>query len=182
MKNLNSILTICLAVIVISSCQKEGPIGPQGSTGATGPAGPQGGAKISDLIFSVSSGTWEGPYSNPTGGLVYLKDISVPFITQEIKENGVVLVYRRINYTSGGYSYTALPYAEVINNNSTRLWSYEVFIGTLRLLIQNTDNNSHGYGGATFRVVAISATGRSANPNVNFNNYDEVKSAFDLKD
>ena len=39
MKYLNSILVVALAVIIFSSCKKEGPAGPQGPTGPTGPTG-----------------------------------------------------------------------------------------------------------------------------------------------
>lgn len=175
MKNLKAILVIWALALSITSCEK-------GETGAQGPVGPQGGANITDGTFSVSSGTWLGPYLMSTGGIVYYKDIPVSFITSDFKENGIVMVYRKISYANGSYSYAALPYSEVYSSQSTRLWSFEVFTGTLRILIQNTDDDTHSYGSTSFRVVAISGNRMASHPNINLNNYEEVKAALGLSD
>jgi hypothetical protein len=152
MKKLKLILAVLLVVTVFTSCEKEGPQGPEGPAG---PQGPNGEAQINDYSKYISGNDWIGGYVMPTGGHVYYADIAVSFITSDIKNNGVVLVYRKISYSGESYSYAALPYSEVYNSNSTRLWSFEVFTGAVRILIQNTDDeNDHNYGGATFRIVA----------------------------
>ena len=182
MKKFKSMLGVLAISLVVISCEKEGPQGPQGSQGPQGPQGQQGEAPISDATYSVNSGSWEGPYTMPTGGYVYKSDIYTSLISSDIKNNGVVLVYRKLSYSDGSYSWAALPYAEVYNSDKTRLWSFEVFTGCVRILVQNTDDEQHTYGGSTFRIVTISASRLAQHRNIDLNNFNEVKSVFNLSE
>jgi len=146
-----------------------GPAGPAGPTGATGPAGPVGapgadgkdGANIQTFLFTNKSVVLTG-----------FNTFNVPAITQDIVNQGVVLVYfRSTGSTTGFYS---LPYVE--NDRNISLSSYGV--GYI-----NIKTNFNG-GGLDFKVVVIAGTSltnlSTSHPGLNLKNYSEVASALHL--
>ena len=169
------------AVILLASCTKEGPQGPKGDTGDQGPQGPAGTSGINELIYQIQPSEWTGPWDNGSGGTVYDADINVSFITQDIVDYGAVLVYWKRYYDSG-YSYYALPVPVVLNDNSTRLTSFEYWANNVRIHIQNTDNNTHGYGAQTYKIVAIDGARLSTNPGVDLSDYALVSKVFHLNE
>lgn len=111
---------VALSVVAVSGCKGDdgptGPAGPQGPTGApgatgpqgpAGPAGPQGptgNANVKATIVTVKSNQWLWNatywYSHITNGAVGVftryADIDEPLITDDILNEGMVLVFFRL--------------------------------------------------------------------------------------
>lgn len=156
---IKSIAAILLLTITIASCKK----------GDTGPAGKDGTNGNANVIATnnVTINTWS--LSNS----IYTATISASGITQNIVDKGIVMVY--IQY---GSQWVSLP--DITGINST-VYAYE--LGKVVLINSNSDGTTPTNPSTqTFRIVIISASNREANPNVNWNNYSEVKQALNLKD
>jgi hypothetical protein len=100
--------------------------------------------------------------------------LNIPAITQDIVDQGTVLVYVRNTGATG--SWYPLPYSA--SGNTINLDSFGV--GYVNLKANFTQANAFD-----FRVVVISGTGLTtlnvANPNLNFKNYNDVARALHLK-
>lgn len=92
---------LAAALLWLSSCGgKEGPVGsvgPAGPQGTTGQVGPQGPAGSANVIYSkwVKAGNWTK--TNQFGTDRFYFDInSVTRLTQEVLDQGVVLLYAKL--------------------------------------------------------------------------------------
>ena len=100
--------------------------------------------------------------------------MSATGITQTIVDRGMVSVF--IGDSSGAW--TSMPFT--IGNAS---WFYSFGVGFINIYKTNTNLASIANPGSqTFRVVIISPSNRMANPNTDWNNYEEVKRALNLAD
>jgi hypothetical protein len=83
---MKKLLAYCTAILLISSCGKDG---------APGPQGPSGNANVHSSTFVVTNSQWQ---TTGTSGTDYEKfiDLNDPYITQDILDNGAVLVYCRL--------------------------------------------------------------------------------------
>lgn len=152
-----------------------GPTGATGSTGATGPqgpagpAGPQGpagqngqdGANAQSFLLLNKSVTLTG-----------LTRFSIPAITADVVNRGIVLVYFRVSGTTTGYY--ALPYAEA--DRTLALSNYGIGYVDIKANFTGSDLD--------FRVVVISGTSLTTltvtHPGLNVRNFNQVASAFRL--
>lgn len=102
-------LGILLIGGLLTACSKDGDIGPQGETGPegdVGPEGPQGQPGTANVIYSEWIDT---EFSDPINATGAGFDIEAADITQEILDQGTILVFGR-NLTIFGFDYFALPF------------------------------------------------------------------------
>ena len=147
----------------------QGPAGPEGPTGPQGPAGPQGpqgpagedGANIQSYLLVNQSVTLTG-----------FTKFTIPAITQDIVDSGVVLVYFRTTGSTTGYF--ALPYSEA--GRTITLSDFGVGYVNVKA--------NFSQGGLDFKVVVIPGNGLTtlqvAHPGINLRNYNEVASALHI--
>ena len=158
--------------LTLSSCKKpeKGEAGPKGETGATGAqgqAGPQ--AKTFNFSLTFAIGDTYQSYGGITG----------------FNADDVLLVYV-FNANYGSDYYVQLPY---MSGGSSGINYYAEFSEANGFLFINTENADGTTGSPwtssttlKFKAVLISSAQRSANPNVNWKNYSEVKKVLNLKD
>jgi len=144
MKKITQYLSIMALSLLIYSC-----VGPQGERGE------DGNANVGSAIYDVAPSKWVG---NADG---YTTTLKVPEITQDIYENGAVLVYMMKNEGSADQSFNMLPYTW-LNNSITEYMDYDAFIGSIDITLRWTDNgvNSTNAPGDpyAFKVVVIEGT------------------------
>ena len=199
MKNkFKSIIFITLITLFITSCTKEGPAGPAGAngatgatgpmgptgatgaTGATGPVGPTGAtgnANVHSTYYTIASTNWTyfgTPY------FYNEVDLNCPQITSDVVNYGMVCAFME-STTSG--TWFSLPYTYW----PTTTVSYVVSLNTIRignagLRFNYSDGRNSVYTSTRVKVVTISGTAKAANPNVDYNDYNSVKAAFNLQD
>ncbi|MBS1647830.1 MAG: hypothetical protein JST67_10865 [Bacteroidetes bacterium] len=147
--------------LIFSSCQK-------GATGPQGPAGTNGAANISSSIYTITPGTWS---AGIMGG--YTASFSDASITNPDKD--AIQVY--VSGVSSGY-WLAIPGSNLFSNGDNMTYSY--ISGQIALDYYGVTSapSSTIYA----KVVVIPPTQRRAHPHVNYNNYNEVKAVFNLKD
>ncbi len=137
--------------------------------GATGPAGADGNANVIGTN-TVTVSSWTSSDNNRFWSATLLAE----GITQSIVNNGTLSVFMSDN--NGGWF--AMPYSIGVSS-----WTYGFGVGFVNIYYTNTSYTATpNPGPRTFRVVIISSSNRMAHPNVNWNNYDEVKTALNLKD
>jgi len=162
-------LIIIGSLATMNSCKKDDDSAYQ-LKGNYQTAGNYGNANITSDQFTV---TWT--ISAPA----YYCDISDANITQEIVDNGSVVVY--MSNGSGGW--VALPYTLPMSSTYASTYTPVHYLDGVTIWKYDTDyTQATDPGSTTFKVVCISASARLANPNVNWNNYEDVKNTFNLKD
>ncbi|WP_211316359.1 hypothetical protein U0035_10955 [Niabella yanshanensis] len=147
-----------------------------------GPKGDKGdaGAGAISILINPSSIRWETVriYEQP----YTIADISIPQIDEDIINNGAILVYR--NPRSAG-TWTPLPYT--LRDEPGRVWlyNYELSVGKLRLTIVKSIGTDFGDESLNtpYRIVIIkgSAIVAAKAKGINFKNYNQVKTIFNLK-
>jgi hypothetical protein len=165
MKKLKSILAICILSILITSCAKDGETGPQGSQGPQGAAGTNGSANVSSFTFSISSSAW----INGSGDVFYyVKSHAISDVT-----GSAVIVYIKDPFGN----WTAMPVSNWLYVGDQFIYRYNS--GGFELdYYYSTRPSSTRY----FKAVIIPPSSRAENPNVNYYNYEEVKTTFKLED
>jgi len=169
-KQITKALALCgLAVLAITtSCSKDGATGPQGpagTNGTTGTNGTNGNANVTTTTFTITPSQW----TTGNGGW-YNASFTAPTITDGDKD--AVMIYL---WTSAGTSTTqwyALPVSDLIATGDKLQFGETTNSLTLQY-----------YGAApantwTFKQVVIPPAMKK--PNVNMNNYAEVKAAYNL--
>lgn len=154
------------------SCSKDGvagPAGPAGTNGINGTNGTNGNANVIGTN-TVTISSW----TSLASGSLWYTSLSATGITQSIVDRGMVSVF--IQISSG--SWTAMPYT--IGNTS---WFYDFGVGFINIYKTNTNAAVIANPGLqTFRVVIISPSNKMANPNTDWNDYNQVKQALHLVD
>jgi hypothetical protein len=168
------------AAISFSAC--KGEQGDPGRDGAPGTNGQDGNANVKSVLIDVTSADW---IVSAVDNLTFsTKPCAI--ITQAIADKGLVMVYARGNtgIFDVGQNWVTLPYTYAESNGPgtpgfTESWWFHYGPNSITFNIQ--DNDEYYLKPAiTYKVVAISATGRLAP--INFNNYAEVKDYFKLED
>lgn len=127
-----------------------GPQGAQGPTGTTGPQGPQGpqgpagNTGVGNLFFSPwKKPIWKIQITTPEGKF-FIGEVSVPEITQNIIDKGLVLVYSRVNGITSNTS--PFPYGSAttitLGSQSYRIINNGHSVGKVLILHQNTTAKS----------------------------------------
>jgi hypothetical protein len=167
MKTLLKKMAILSIAMLVFGCSKDGADGTDGINGTNGTNGNANVIGTSD--FTITPTDWQ-----TSGNLKYV-NLTNNIITQSIVNTGIVMVYQKSN-TDG--SYTALPFSyQGIDRGFTFGLNYlqitlSAYNGSAITISANT----------VLRAVIISASNKMGNPNVNWNNYAEVKDKFKLKD
>lgn len=162
-----AILTLSLS---FSSC-KKGDTGPAGAQGANGK---DGNANVKNLTVFVNANEW----INKSGESEVTK--LVPEITADIVSKGAVMVYME---GSGSGSWEALPTSSADASGLVLTIGYAIEAGKLHLMVTFNDNITLPNGtleSSNFKIVLVAGSARSANPNMNLQNYNEVKTTYNF--
>lgn len=181
MKKLSIICMTILAVFAMASCR--GPQGPQG------PAGHDGNANVVSSTLTIHDYDWEWVRfftdgdNNERGQ--HMVTIDYPSITNNVFNYGAVLVYMDVE---GTWSQVPLTYY-YYEDNGEEVSFYEASIeaatlsdGALRLFWTESDMWNVRPGTHKFKVVAIEASTYSSRSDVDYSDYNAVKTAFQLAD
>lgn len=175
MKNLNSNTmlrsvskifgtTMIIGMLVFSTSCKKGDTGPAGTNGKDGNA--------NVVSSTITSSNWV--YTSPSWKI----DFTYPAITQSIIDNGAVLVYLQV-----GSAYNQLPLTTYPSSTYSRTYEVSSYVGGVAIYATDSDlTQPANPGSKKFKVVVIAASGLKQNPNVNLDNYEEVKAAFNIQD
>jgi len=110
---------------------------------------------VGAAIFDIFPANWEG---NIDG---FVTSLEVPELTNDIYENGTVLVYMLKNENSADKSFNQLPYSW-LNNSNTEYMDFDAYIGridiTLRWVDNGINNTEAPKDNYTFKVIVISGT------------------------
>lgn len=163
-----SIITIVTTVAFFLGCTKKGE---------TGPAGKDGTSNVSATVFSVSSWAWSSPN--------YYVNLNVPEITAGNLSSAAIMVY----FSKGNNNWTALPFTQYNNSGSNYFMGFNTSVGNVQVTwiydsSLSTGDNPNIYYGVTVqcKAVVIPKAAKAAHPNINLNNYSEVKATFNLED
>ncbi|MFC5196480.1 hypothetical protein ACFPH8_14155 [Bizionia hallyeonensis] len=169
------------------SCSPE-----DGNDGAVGPAGPAGANGQDGNANVISSGWVEYDESNWSAltsefGIEYrYYPLSVSTITQDIVDDGMVLVYNRFVISNTPAS--MLPYSGNITGGEQQL-SFEINPNTLTIKMKNVSGSGDpdtfgGPGVAEYRYIIVPSnnTGKMKNTDFSKMTYEEVMSHFGLEE
>jgi hypothetical protein len=122
-----------------------------------------------DISSDTYTTTWT--YQDPS----YYCNLNVPEITQDIVDNGAVFVYM----SNGNGGWTALPCTIPIDGSYSSTYTPVHYVGGVRIWKTDTDLLTMDPGSTTFKVVVVSEHGLAQRPNVNWENYNEVKAELE---
>ena len=174
MKKLSIICMTLFAMLFAVSCC--GPMGPEG------PAGPTGNANVCSSTVTANSNDW---YWDETS---WRLDIGYEAISADITDHGAVLVYMEENNTwrqiplTFYYSiYDEEENVEYFYSSSLEVSSYDNGVS----IFWTEDDFYDGFrpaDGIRFKVVVIAASVYEHRSDVDYSNYEAVKTAFRLAD
>lgn len=164
-----------VAAFLMASCR--GPMGPQG------PAGHDGNANVASSTLTVYSSNWQ--WLQDYGQWVVT--IDYPAINNNVFNHGAVLVYMDVD---GAWSQVPLTYyyQDVNQAGETINCAASIEVATLndggvRLFWTESDFYDGARPGThNFKIVAIEASVYANRTDVDYSNYNAVKTAFQLAD
>jgi hypothetical protein len=161
-KTLNFVPIIFISIFIIAGC--------------TGPQGPMGNANVQTIQYVVTPGDWTGDTDE------YDASLSVPEITQDIFNNGAVLLYSMYENATP-YSFNLIPYTYVYNNETTYM-DANIYVGSIDLFLRQisggVNNTSQPTSNYIIKVVIIAGVNVSDIP-VDVKNYAVLKKYYNLK-
>lgn len=161
MNSVKTIKTLMLlaAITIFGGCAKEGPAGEDGKDG-----------NANVVSTTITSTDWT--FNDPS----WVLSLNYPAITQNIINSGAVLVYVKV-----GESYNQLPLTFYQSSSYSSSVEVSTFVGGLDLFWTDSDLIQPIYPGSqTFKIVVIASSGMIQNPNVDYSNYEEVCSTFNI--
>ena len=189
MKKLSLICMTVLAVSILASCR--GPQGPQG------PQGPAGSANVASSTVTIPA-TYGGQVydwewnnffydgnNNPRGQ--YIATFDYPAINSNVFNYGAVLVYMDVDGTWSQVPLTYYYSPDDDEEGNPNLYEASIEVATLndggvRVFWTESDLWQVYPGTRTFKIVAIEATVYKDRSDVDYSNYEAVKTAFQLAD
>lgn len=145
--------------MILSGCAKEGPAGDDGKDG-----------NANVVSTTVTSSAWA--YSAPSWYL----NLPAAAVTQNIINTGAVLVYAKV-----GDSYNQLPLTFYQSASYSTTVEVSSYAGGVNLIWTDSDLTQPNTPTLqTFKIVAISSAGLAQNPDLDFSNYEEVVSAYEI--
>lgn len=167
-----------LAISFMASCR--GPMGPEG------PAGHDGNANVASSTVTVDSRDWQW-----VNNCQWMVEIDYPAITDNVYNHGAVLVYMDVDRAWSQVpltyyyqdTYTNEDGEQVLINCAASIEVSTLSDGGVRLFWTESDF----YDGMRpqtkdFKIVAIEASEFSHRSDVDYSNYEAVKTAFQLAD
>lgn len=171
---MKKLFTYLSALLLLASCGKDG------APGATGPQGPAGNANVHASTFVVTATQWQ---TAGTAGTDYEKyvDLNDPYITQDILDNGAVIIYW---VTSTGIN-VQLPYQNVYPAGSTPfMYVPSATVGTATIEAYYTDWSSFTFNSSSqikFKVVTIDGSLRVTHPEINWKDPQSIAKGLHLQ-
>jgi hypothetical protein len=169
------------------------PIALQGPAGPQGPQGPEGNANVMTDVFSVGGNQWlwNSNYLYETSSSSYTEYFTRYYVrlnttvTQNVLNDGLVLVYFTPAPTNQPNQWLPLPYQFDSGNGYTFNYVYQTAVGqvTLEYFFIQTDPTAtlptlSTYNDETRNFKIVTITGTTGNflvaHHVNLNNYQEV--------
>ncbi len=175
MKKLSIFCMTVLAVAFMASCR-----GPQG------PAGQDGNANVASSTVTVYPNDWQW-----VNDCQWMVTIDYPAINNNVFNHGAVLVYMDVDGTWAQVPFT-FYYQEVITNEAgeEEVWNFSSSIEVATLsdggvnIFWTESDFYDGYRPDThdFKIVAIEASVYANRSDVDYSDYNAVKTAFQLAD
>lgn len=178
-----TVFIFSMALIISIGCEgPEGPTGPdgaQGPQGEIGPEGPEGPPGTANVIYSewIALGDLEAPSDTTVISRNYTKwDIPESALTQEIIDQGTILVYFSLNGT-------VLPLPSTFGGANPIYITFAPFQpGSLSILAQNLDNTASGLNNdIQFRYIIIPGGTAAKQAFPDFSNYHETMEFYSIK-
>ena len=171
-----------LILVLSVSCAKDGANGADGADGAQGPAGADGNANvISSGWVAYDDANWSA-LSNEFGISYRNYPISVSEITQDIVDNGVILVYTR--FSTDTY---VLPFTDkIVGGAENQILSFRVNTNIITIKMRNESGSGDPgtfSGNSTsnqYRYIIIPSGTNKTNVNFKKMSYQEVIDYFNL--
>ncbi len=164
MKTKITIALMALAVIFMN-CKKETVKGDKGDAGTNGTNGT---ANITAFTFTTSTSSWVMGCANQC----YAANNPITGLTASNVDQAAVMCYQ---YSSGNLDWTALPFTS--NDYQTR-FSYTSANITIKFSSATGTTSFFNPGTQVYKVVVIPPA--MIKPNVHLENYNEVKTAYNL--
>lgn len=163
MKKTFTLIAAC-SLLIFGACKKTSEPGP------TGPAGATGNANVKSELDTAFTWTY--------GSTSYGAAITVSNITQDIVDNGAVLVYMKV-----GTDWQPLPYTFFNTSAWASLYSFSYSLSTVNLKMANSDLFPHTNPGTKyFKTVCIASGVKKLPADIKFWTYEKVKKEFQLED
>jgi len=147
-------------MVILGGCAKDGKDGMDGMNGAPGADGKDGNANVENINFTLYSYDWED-----IGDGWYLGEYTNSLISSEIVNDGAVLAYISI----GEDTWLAIPFG---------YYSFAITDGEIGIYYSGGENPST----QNFKIVILAGSVMSRSKDVDFSNYQEVKTVFNLKE
>ena len=181
MKKLSIICMTILAVSFLASCR-----GPQGPQGPQGPAGQDGNANVASSTVTIypNDWTWTTFYTdvdgNPRGE--YMVEVDYGAINADVFNHGAVLVYMDVNG-----AWRQIPLTYYYDDDDGNIFEASIQVETLndeglRMFWTQSDFWKVTPDTHDFKIVVIEATLYQDRIDVDYSNYNAVKTAFQLAD
>ena len=172
MRNLFFLLLMA-GMTTLISCTKEGQRGPaglDGQDGTNGTNGQNGNANVKSLTIDILESQWtdEGP------GIAQL-ELDAPILTEEIVNNGSVMVY----LGTSGFWY-ALPVVLTLPAGS-QSYTFGFEPGKLTV-ISSITSGAAVKPDLMIRIVTATSEGLVRHPDLDWTNYEDVSRALQLAD
>lgn len=123
-----------------------------------------------DIISDTYTVSWT--FVDPS----YKTEISESLITQDIIDNGAVMVYK----SNGNGGWIALPYTLPLNATYSSTYSFVLYDGGLTVWKTDTDMLTLDPGTTTFKVVILSQHGLIHHPGLDLTDYEAVEKELNL--
>ena len=184
MKKLGIVFMTLLAMALTVSCTKQGPQGPQGPAGNDGN---DANVASSTITINYSDWQWVRFFTDGEGNErgQYMVTIDYPAINDNVFNYGAVLVYMKVE---GTWSQVPLTYYYYVTDEGQAFF-YEASIeaatlndGGVRLFWTESDMWNVCPDTHDFKIVAIEASVYANRSDVDYSNYEAVKTAFQLAD
>ena len=178
LRKASHIFFVALTAVFLSSCFRgpQGPIGPQGQDGLNGRDGLDGNANVISINYAADPSHWYDVGTPGEDDYFMALDLDVPEITQDIVDNGLVLVYYRADTQD---PWTALPYT-IVSHNPDYIEKLDFIydLGFVGMQSQASDRNATAYEGI-FRVIVATAI-PVGKMEVDYSNYHEVSTLLGI--
>lgn len=170
MKSNKTILTVITGILLMSCIGTSGPAGPEGQPGQNAEIYSETITIDSDLDFGIDD------------EFVSVASYGWNILDVETVDDGIVLAYLRFQGTT---SWQALPLSTPFENDIVVL-RYSFDINDFSLIIEgevanNNEANEALFDGDVLRIVAIPPTYPLKIKAIDYSNYEEVVSAYNLR-
>ena len=159
---------VAISAMFIFSCKKDP--GPKGDTGATGNQGATGITNVISYSFSTSAVSWT--LNSPIWGCIVFPSQ----LSSTIADGGMVVGYIQIVG-----EWNPLPKVTFLPNNVQQKYQFSFKANEIDLSFLNADwTEPPNPGAQNFRFVFIPPG--MIKPYLNYSNFNEIRSYYDLKD